>query len=81
MKIIDITDHKTFRTIIERIRQDKKKIFICSEAGKNGGYWIPTTIEEMDKTIDHIEARAYEMFKTAKNLREKKERSEKNEKL
>lgn len=71
MKIVDIKDHKTFRRMIEDIRQQEKSIFICSEAGKDGGYWLPTTREEVETTIDHLEARAWEMIKTAKILREK----------
>ena len=71
MKIVNITDNKEFRALIEEIRQSKKTIFICSEAGKSGGYWLPTTKEEIVTTIDHLESRAYEMIKTAKILREK----------
>lgn len=71
MKIVDIKDHKTFRNLIEDIRQSGRKVFICSEAGSNGGYWLPTTKEEVETTIDHLEARAWEMIKTAKILREK----------
>ena len=71
MQVVGISDHKTFRSLIEEIRQSKEEIFICSEAGLNGGYWLPTTLEEIEVTINHLEARAYEMFKTAKILREK----------
>ena len=71
MKIVNITDNKEFRALIEDIRQSNNKIFICSEAGKTGGYWLPTTKTEIRDTIDHLESRAYEMIKTAKILREK----------
>lgn len=71
MKVVNVKDHKTFRNMIEDIRQSKETIFICSEAGKTGGYWLPTTKEEVETTIDHLESRAYEMIKTAKILREK----------
>ena len=71
MQVVNLKDHKTFRNLIEDIRQSKETIFICSEAGKSGGYWLPTTKEEVETTIDHLEARAYEMIKTAKILREK----------
>lgn len=63
MKIVDIKDHKTFRNMIEEIRQSKETIFICSEAGNDGGYWLPTTKEEIVTTIDHLESRAYKMAK------------------
>ena len=71
MQVVNLKDHKTFRALIEEIRQSKETIFICSEAGKTGGYWLPTTKEEVETTIDHLESRAYEMIKTAKILREK----------
>lgn len=71
MKVVDITDNKEFRDLIQSIRQSKETIFICSEAGKTGGYWLPTTETEIRDTIDHLEFRAYEMIKTAKILREK----------
>ena len=71
MPIVGISDHKTFRSLIEEIRQDEKEIFICSEAGKDGGYWIPTEYEEVQTTIDHLIKRGQEMFKTASTLRKK----------
>lgn len=71
MKIVDIQDHKTFRSLIEEIRQDEKEIFICSEAGKDGGYWIPTEYSEVEDTISHLVKRGQEMFKTASILRKK----------
>lgn len=71
MPIVDIQDHKTFRSLIEEIRQDSNEIFICSEAGKDGGYWIPTEYEEVQTTIDHLIKRGQEMFKTASILRKK----------
>ena len=71
MEVVGLKDHKTFRSLIEEIRQSTNRIFICSEAGQQGGYWLPTTKEEIEQTIAHLEKRGYEMFKTAKILREK----------
>lgn len=71
MPIVDIQDHKTFRSLIEEIRQEDNQIFICSEAGKDGGYWIPTEYDEVQTTIDHLVKRGQEMFKTASILRKK----------
>ena len=70
MYIIDIHDNKVFRAIIEDIRKTEN-VFICSEAGKNGGYWIPTNKQEIKLTIEHLEKRASEMLKTARILRKK----------
>ena len=41
MKEFNINDNKTLRKHIQNIRQDEtlQKI-VCSESGKNGGYWI-----------------------------------------
>ncbi len=71
MQVVGLSDHKTFRNLVEQIRQSKSEIFICSEAGQTGGYWLPVSKEEIEITINHLEDRAYEMFKTAKVLREK----------
>ena len=71
MPLVNIKDHKTFRNLIEEIRQDDNKVFICSEAGQTGGYWIPTEYEEVETTIDHLVKRGQEMFKTASILRKK----------
>ena len=71
MKVINIKDHKTFRNIIETIRQSDENVFICSEAGSNGGYWIPINKQEIKITIEHLEKRASEMLKTARILRKK----------
>lgn len=79
MRIIGIKDHKTFRSIIENIRQADDGIFICSEAGQQGGYWIPTEKYEMETTVAHLRKRAYEMLKTAKRLEKKAQEGIKNE--
>lgn len=71
MKIIDVEDHKTFRNIVEEIRQDDNEIFICSEAGSKGGYWIPINYEEVQNTLDHLHKRAKEMLKTYSILKKK----------
>ena len=71
MPIVGITDHKAFRNLIEEIRQDDNQIFICSKAGENGGYYIPTEYEEVEDTIEHLIKRGQEMFKTASILRKK----------
>lgn len=71
MQKINVEDHKTFRSIVEDIRQDKNEIFICSEAGQHGGYWIPETYEEVQDTLDHLKKRAKEMLKTYSILKTK----------
>lgn len=76
MPIVGIKDHKSFRNLIEEIRQDENEIFICSEAGKDGGYYVPTEYEEVENTIDHLVKRGQEMFKTASILRKKAQKKD-----
>lgn len=71
MKIVNIQDHKTFRALIEEIRQDENEIFICSEAGRLGGYYIPTEYEEVQDTLNHLYKRSMEMLKTYSILKNK----------
>ena len=72
MIIADIDNHKTFRRIIEELRLDKTRAIIGSEAGSNGGYFICTTEEEKEKTINHFIHRAGQMYKIANILKGKR---------
>lgn len=76
MQVVNIKDHKTFRSLIEEIRQDYNEVFICSKAGENGGYYIPTEYEEVQDTIDHLDKRGLEMLKTADILLKKAQRKD-----
>lgn len=72
MKKFNINDNKTLRRYIENIRQSEKlQKIICSEAGKNSGYWIPTNNEEVSKTLEHLYKRSIEMLKTYSILKNK----------
>ena len=72
MSKFDIKDHKTFRSYIQKIRDDNYfPRLIGSEAGSNGGYWIINSKEEFDETVHHLYARAYEMKKTGDTMTEK----------
>lgn len=72
MKEFNINDNKTLRSYIENIRQSEKlQKIVCSEAGKNGGYWIPTNNEEISKTLEHLYKRSIEMLKTYSILKNK----------
>ena len=72
MKIFNITDNKKLRKHIQNIRQDEtlQKI-ICSEAGRNGGYWIAKNDKEVQDTLDHLYKRAMEMLKTYSIIKKK----------
>ena len=72
MKEFDIKDNKTFRAHIQNIRQSEvlQKI-VCSEAGKNGGYWIATNDKEIEETLEHLYKRSMEMLKTYSIIQKK----------
>lgn len=72
MKTFEIKDNKTFRAYIQNIRQnDKYDKIVCSEAGKNGGYWIANNEDEIKDTMDHLYKRAMEMLKTYSIIKKK----------
>lgn len=72
MNKFNIKDHKTFRSYIQGIRQNVEcERLVGSEAGKNGGYWIINSKEELEETVYHLYARAVEMKKTCKIMKKK----------
>lgn len=72
MKEFNINDNKTLRSYIQEIRESEilTKI-ICSEAGKDGGYWIATDYKEVKKTLNHLYKRSMEMLKNYSMLKRK----------
>ena len=72
MKKFNIDDNKTLRKHIQKIRNDEtlQKI-VCSESGKNGGYWIANNEQEIQDTLDHLYKRAMEMLKTYNAIKKK----------
>ena len=72
MKEFNINDNKTLRRHTQNIRQDEtlQKI-VCSESGKNGGYWIATNNKEIEETLEHLYKRAMEMLKTYSIIQKK----------
>lgn len=72
MKEFDIKDNKTLRSHIESIRNnDTLQKIICSEAGKNGGYWLATNDEEVYQTLEHLYKRSMQMLKTYSKIKNK----------
>lgn len=72
MKEFNIDDNKAFRKCIEDIRDNMEyELIICSEAGKDGGYWIATTEEEIYDTLKHLYKRAIKMLYTYSKIRKK----------
>ena len=72
MDVFYINDNKTFRSYIEDIRNSSvlQKI-ICSEAGKNGGYWIPSNEDEIKATLFDLYKRSMQMLKTYSMIKKK----------
>lgn len=72
MQEFGITDNKTLRSYIQEIRESEilTKI-ICSEAGKDGGYWVATDYKEVKQTLNHLYKRSMEMLKNYAILKRK----------
>lgn len=76
MKTFEIKDNKTFRSYIQEIRQNEKyKKIVCSEAGKDGGYWVANNKQEVQDTLDHLYKRSMEMLKTYSIIKKKLKKS------
>lgn len=70
MKEFNITDNKSFRDYIKKIR-DEYNLIICSEAGKKGGYWVGTNQDEVYLTLSHLYKRAMRILKTYSKIKNK----------
>jgi hypothetical protein len=72
MKPFEIQNNKTLRSYIEEIRDsDILQKIICSEAGKNGGYWIATSEDEVYQTLQHLYKRSIKMLHTYSIIKRK----------
>lgn len=72
MKEFNINDNKTLRSYIEDIRNsDILQKIVCSESGKNGGYWIASNDEEVYQTLEHLYNRSMQMLKTYSMIQKK----------
>lgn len=72
MQEFNIKDNKTLRDYIESIRNsDTLQKIVCSEAGKNGGYYLATTDEEVYQTLEHLYKRSMQMLKTYSKIKRK----------
>lgn len=73
MKIFNIDDHKTLRSYIEEARNNSKyEYLIGSEAGRNGGYYIPINPEEKYVSTRHIRLRAENQLRTYEKMEGKR---------
>ena len=72
MQEFNIKDNKTLRDYIESIRNsDTLQKIVCSEAGKNGGYYLATNDEEVYQTLEHLYKRSMQMLKTYSKIKKK----------
>ena len=63
-KIFNVNSDKTMRKIIQNIREDKQyPKLIGSVSGISGGFYICTTKEEVEETINNTKHRANQMLK------------------
>lgn len=66
-KIFNVNSDKTMRKIIQNIREDKQyEKLVGSVSGVSGGFYICTTREEVEETINNTKHRANQMFRTTK---------------
>lgn len=70
MQEFNITDNKTFRDYIKKIR-DEYNLIICSEAGNKGGYYVGTNQDEVYSTLSHLYKRAMRILKTYSKIKNK----------
>lgn len=64
-KLFEINSDKAMRKVIQNIREDKQyKKLVGSISGKTGGFYICTTKEEAEKTINNTAHRANQMLRT-----------------
>ena len=63
-KLFNIGSDKSMRKIIQNIREDEKyREVIGSVSGQSGGFYMCTTNEEKEETINNIRHRAKQMLK------------------
>lgn len=71
----NVSSDKSLRKIIQNIREDKQfSKIIGSVSGKNGGFYICETDEEIEETIKNIKHRANQMLRMCYVLNWKKKR-------
>ena len=72
-----VNSDKSLRKIIQTIRENKQfSQIIGSVSGKNGGFYICKSEEEVQETINNIKHRANQMLKMCYILDWKRERLE-----
>lgn len=63
-KKFGIIDDKTLREKIQNIRESKEyPLVVGSKSGKNGGFYICSTDEEIQETVNNIKHRANQMLR------------------
>jgi hypothetical protein len=73
-ELFNVGSDKSLRKIIQNIRESKDYLeVIGSLSGKNGGFYVCTTPDEIDETINNIKHRANQMLRMTHILEWKKE--------
>lgn len=76
-ELFDIHSDRGLREIIQNIRESKKyKDIIGSLSGKTGGFYICTTEDEIEETINNIKHRANQMLRMTHILEWKRDYNE-----
>lgn len=72
-KLFNINSDKSLRQVIQNIRENKKyRRIVGSVSGKSGGYYICSTPEEINETINNIKHRANQMLRMTHIIKWKK---------
>jgi len=73
--MFEVGSDKTLRKIIQNIRESKEyPLVVGSVSGKNGGFYICVTEDEITQTIENIKHRANQMLRMCHILEWKKGR-------
>ena len=76
-KIFNIGNDRSLRKIIQNIREDKDYyLVIGSKSGSDGGFYVCTTMDEVEETIENIRKRASQMYRTCHILEWKRAMNE-----
>lgn len=72
MEVFGIETNEEFRSLIREIRDsDVLQKIVCSQAGPDGGYYLPTNEDEVYQTLQHLYKRSMKMLHTYSIIKRK----------
>ncbi len=71
-QLFKIDDNKAFRDVIKRIRKDENyRYAVMSKSSFKGGYWIPTSREEIEIVSEDFKRRGKFIEDTGETIKNK----------